>query len=96
MVGCLDAPGAAPRAPRPFIDTISGRTLFTAPAVVGEAGQWSVEIRQVNFSLDAVLWLKANGDIALVLTRGTFQTPMGPQAMIPGTSILRADVDAAQ
>ena len=96
MVGCLEAPGGAPRAPRPSIDTTGGRTLYAAPAVVGEAGQWSVEIRQANLSLDAVLWPKANGDIALVLTRGIFQTPMGPQAMIPGTSILRADVDAAQ
>ncbi len=78
------------------IETVGGRTLYTAPAEIGAAGQWSVEIRQANLSLDAVLWPKENGDIALVLTRGTFQTPMGPQAMIPGTSILRADVDAAQ
>jgi hypothetical protein len=82
--------------PRVVIDAVGGRTLYAAPAVVGEAGQWSVEIRQANLSLDAVLWPKENGDITLVLTRGTFQTPMGPQAMIPGTSILRADVDAAQ
>jgi len=78
------------------IETVGGRTLYTAPAEIGAAGQWSVEIKQANLSIEAVLWPKANGDIALVLTRGTFLTPMGPQSMIPGTSILRADVDAAQ